>query len=91
MKKILPKKRMRTAPKLKKQRPPFQKRVSFAKSSPDTKKAQRAEEFVKTGIVGFDALLDQGIPKSTSVLVAVGTGTGKTIFCLQTLCNAAKK
>src|SRR3989344_3033240 len=78
------------SPKLKKQRPPFQKRVSFAKFSKDTKKAQRAEEFVKTGIAGFDALLDQGIPKGTSVLVAGGTGTGKTIFCLQTLFNAAK-
>ena len=79
------------SPKQKKQRPPFQKRVSFAKSSKDTKKAQKAEEFVKTGIVGFDALLDQGIPLGTSVLVAGGTGTGKTIFCLQTLFNAAKK
>ena len=78
------------SPKQKKQRPPFQKRVSFAKSSKDTKKAQKAEEFVKTGIVGFDALLDQGIPLGTSVLVAGGTGTGKTIFCLQTLFNAAK-
>jgi len=91
MKKILPKKRMRTAPKLKKQRPPFQKRVSFARFSKDTKKAQRAEEFVKTGIAGVDMLLDKGIPKGTSVLVAGGTGTGKTIFCLQTLFNAAKK
>ena len=48
-------------------------------------------EYIDTGIPGFDALLDQGIPQGTSVLVAGGTGTGKTIFCLQTLCNAAKK
>ena len=39
--------------KLKKQRQSFQKIVSFAKFSKDTKKAQRAEEFVKTVIVGF--------------------------------------
>lgn len=55
------------------------------------KKAPSSDEYILTGIPGFDALLDQGIPKGTSVLVAGGTGTGKTIFCLQTLFNAAKK
>ncbi len=105
MKKILLKKRIRATMKAaqrqklstiktkisrkpKKQRQPLQKRVSKDK---DTKKALQAEEFVKTGIAGFDALLDQGIPKGVSVLVAGGTGTGKTIFCLQTLFNAAKR
>ena len=86
MKKILSKKRMGTTLKA----APRQKRLAIkTKIFPKLKK-QRAEEFVKTGIVGFDALLDQGIPQGTSVLVAGGTGTGKTIFCLQTLFNAAK-
>ena len=69
----------------KKQKKPFQKGASK-----DATTVLRTKEFVKTGISGFDALLDQGIPKGTSVLVAGGTGTGKTIFCLQTLFNAAK-
>lgn len=79
---------------IKQQRKPFHKIVSKStKLSKDSKTvliAARSQEFVKTGILGFDALLDQGIPKGTSVLIAGGTGTGKTIFCLQTLFNAAK-
>lgn len=82
---------------IQKQRKPFHRIVSKlqivatdTKASQNTKTVPRAEEFVKTGILGFDALLDQGIPKGTSVLIAGGTGTGKTIFCLQTLFNAAK-
>jgi circadian clock protein KaiC len=43
------------------------------------------EEWVKTGIPGFDDLFEKGIPKGTSTLVAGGPGSGKTIFCLQTL------
>lgn len=77
---------------LKQQRKPFHKIVSKLKiAAKDTKAVPTKKEFVKTGILGFDTLLDQGIPKGTSVLVAGGTGTGKTIFCLQTLFNAAKK
>ena len=48
------------------------------------------ENFIRTGISGFDKLLEKGIPKSTSILVFGGAGSGKTIFCLQTLFNAAK-
>lgn len=71
-----------------KQREPIQKAISLAK---DKKKPVLKEEYIFTGISGFDALLEKGIPKNTSVLIAGGTGTGKTIFCLQTLFNAAKK
>ena len=46
-------------------------------------------KWVKTGVKGFDGLLDKGIPKGTSVLVAGGAGSGKTIFCLDILNNAA--
>ena len=82
---------------LNQQRKPFHKitakqkiAAQDIKTSKDTKTIPRAKEFVKTGIPGFDALLDQGIPQGTSVLIAGGTGTGKTIFCLQTLFNLAK-
>ncbi len=48
------------------------------------------EEWIKTGIEGMDNLLIKGIPKGTSILVAGGAGSGKTILCLQIVSNAAK-
>jgi circadian clock protein KaiC len=48
------------------------------------------KEFIKTGLEGFDRLLEKGIPKGSSILVAGGAGSGKTIFCLQILTNAAR-
>lgn len=48
------------------------------------------KDFVMTGIPGFDELLEEGIPKRSSLLVAGGPGTGKTIFCLQLMANACK-
>lgn len=48
------------------------------------------KEVVKTGIPGFDDLfINGGLIKGSSVLVSGGPGTCKTIFCLQTLYNAA--
>ncbi|MFQ5816203.1 MAG: RAD55 family ATPase [Candidatus Hydrothermarchaeaceae archaeon] len=47
------------------------------------------EEWIKTGIPGFDDLLEKGIPKGISILIAGGPGSGKTIFGLQTLNHAA--
>lgn len=49
------------------------------------------KERVKTGVPGFDALFSKGIPQGCSVLVAGGAGSGKTIFCLQTLINKARE
>ncbi|MBT4539155.1 helix-turn-helix domain-containing protein [Candidatus Woesearchaeota archaeon] len=51
------------------------------------KKLKKGEEqeYIYTGIEGFDALLDKGLPKGAAVLVAGGAGSGKTIFALQTL------
>jgi circadian clock protein KaiC len=46
--------------------------------------------FVKTGVEGLDALFRDGIPKCSSVLVAGGAGSGKTLLTLQILYNAAK-
>ncbi|HEV8289588.1 MAG TPA: ATPase domain-containing protein [Candidatus Norongarragalinales archaeon] len=45
---------------------------------------------VKTGIPGFDELVEGGFPESSSVLVAGGPGCGKSIFCLEYLYNGAK-
>jgi circadian clock protein KaiC len=46
-------------------------------------------EWINIGIPGFDEMIEEGIPKDTNILIAGGPGTGKTIFCLQTLYNAA--
>jgi len=47
-------------------------------------------DWVKTNIPGLDELFEKGIPKGKNILVAGGPGTGKTIFCLQALYNAAR-
>ncbi|MBI4016215.1 MAG: AAA family ATPase [Candidatus Aenigmarchaeota archaeon] len=57
----------------------------------DAKKTDNSGEWVRTGIEGVDELLEKGIPKGASILVCGGPGSGKTIFCLQTLAYAASK
>jgi circadian clock protein KaiC len=47
------------------------------------------KEYIKTGIPGFDKLFKHGIPKGSPVILAGGTGSGKTIFCLQLLAHQA--
>lgn len=47
--------------------------------------------YIKTGVPGFDDLFEHGIPQGNTVLVAGGAGSGKTIFCLQTLAYHAAK
>jgi KaiC/GvpD/RAD55 family RecA-like ATPase len=46
-------------------------------------------ERVPVKIPGFDELVEGGIPQGSSILIAGGPGTGKTIFCLQALYGAA--
>lgn len=58
---------------------------------PENKKSPPAQGSILTGIPGFDDLFSKGIPKGTNILIAGGPGTGKTIFCLQALYNAAKE
>jgi len=60
------------------------KKISFAKKSQD--------EIVriKTGVEGFDDLIEGGIPKSAFVLLSGGTGTGKSIFGMNFLAHGAK-
>jgi len=57
-------------------------------ASKDKKKLSRIK-WMFTGISGFDNLLVKGIPKGSNIIVAGGPGSGKTIFCLQTLYNKA--
>jgi len=46
------------------------------------------EKILKSNIQGFDELFAEGgIPKGNSVLVAGGTGTGKSTFCRQVCYN----
>jgi KaiC/GvpD/RAD55 family RecA-like ATPase len=44
---------------------------------------------IKTGIKGFDELIEGGLPEGRSFLISGGTGTGKTIFATQFLVNGA--
>jgi circadian clock protein KaiC len=43
-----------------------------------------------TGICGYDELSGGGLPQNRTSLVIGGPGTGKTIFALQTIVNAAR-
>ncbi len=45
---------------------------------------KKDEKILKTDIQGFDGLFAEGgVPKGNSILVAGGTGTGKSTFCRQ--------
>lgn len=48
-------------------------------------------KYVTTGVPGFDDLFKHGIPRSSLVIVAGGTGSGKTNFCLQILAHHASQ
>ena len=43
-----------------------------------------------TGVLGFDEISRGGLPRSRTSLVMGGPGTGKTVFALQALVNAAR-
>ncbi|MBU4351954.1 MAG: AAA family ATPase [Nanoarchaeota archaeon] len=47
--------------------------------------------YMRTGVPGFDYLFEKGIPVGSSILVAGGAGSGKTIMCLQIFNNACKQ
>ncbi len=55
---------------------------------------KKNERYLKTYVPGLDALLGDGIPKGSAVLVEGGPGNGKTILCLnmiRTLCERGQK
>lgn len=43
-----------------------------------------------TGITGFDEMTAGGLPEGSASLIEGGPGSGKTVFALQTLVNAAR-
>lgn len=47
--------------------------------------------YISTGIEGFDELFKRGIPKGANVIISGSAGSGKTIFCLQTLMHHARQ
>jgi circadian clock protein KaiC len=55
------------------------------------KSADDGVERVPSGIKGLDQMIDGGFPKNSSIMVRGGTGTGKTILCLQYLFNGAQE
>jgi len=57
----------------------------------EEKKLKQVDRYVKTGIPGFNELITKGIPKGSAVLIAGGTGSGKTIICLQMLVHHASQ
>lgn len=57
--------------------------AAHAIASVPAKGGHAAKSYVKTGVPGFDALFEKGIPKGSTILMAGGAGSGKTIFCLQ--------
>ncbi|MFH0861021.1 MAG: ATPase domain-containing protein [Candidatus Altiarchaeota archaeon] len=48
-------------------------------------------ERVPTGIKGFDKLVEGGLPRGRTILVAGETGTGKTLFGVEFLCRGASE
>src|SRR5438270_12784773 len=46
---------------------------------------------IATGIGGFDELSRGGLPRHQTTLVKGGAGSGKTVFALQCLVNAARQ
>ncbi len=52
---------------------------------------ENIERYDLTGIPGLDKLFEHGIPKGSIVVVAGGTGSGKTNMCLQILNHHALK
>ncbi|MFH1544897.1 MAG: ATPase domain-containing protein [archaeon] len=46
---------------------------------------------IPTGIEGLDQLIQGGLPRGSSILIAGGTGTGKTILATQFLYQGATK
>ncbi|HLC66991.1 MAG TPA: ATPase domain-containing protein [Candidatus Nanoarchaeia archaeon] len=68
------------------QRAPVTQTVQRAQERPKPK----ANNYIWTKIPGFDALMENGIPEGNAIIIAGGAGSGKTIFCLQALYEAAK-
>lgn len=75
---------------LKTQREPIKQGVGGTETKKKIVK-KPGKEYVVTGIAGLDELLEEGIPKGATVLIAGGAGSGKTIFGLQTFAHHCAK
>ena len=51
-----------------------------AKSMNDSTVVSGGVEKIPTGILGFDSILEGGVPKGRTLLITGSTGTGKTVF-----------
>lgn len=79
-----------------KNKPAFKKAIILNKKKLKIKHYKKKplgkiKEFMKTGIEGLDTLLEKGVPKGASVLLAGGAGSGKTIMGLQVINNLCKQ
>ncbi len=54
------------------------------------KSGQVSAQRCPTGIPGVDDILEGGLPRGRPILIAGSPGSGKTVFCLQTLVNGAR-
>lgn len=52
---------------------------------------QAPERKAPTGIIGFDEISHGGLPRGRTTLISGGSGTGKTLFALQTLVEGARR
>jgi circadian clock protein KaiC len=66
----------------------FTPRITIRRSAA-ADRAQREVARLPTGITGLDALLGEGIPHGSSVLISGGPGTGKTVMLLEFLYRGA--
>lgn len=60
-------------------------------TKPAVKRKKLQGKFLVTGIPGLDELFYDGIPEKSSMLIAGGVGSGKTIMCLQILAYHASR
>jgi len=51
---------------------------------------KKSDNFIKTGIPGFESYLSNGLKKNSSIVISGSPGTGKTTFGLQFLYSGAK-
>lgn len=66
------------------------KRVPASASTVRDAAADMAIVKLPTGIQGFDEISGGGLRRGRATVVSGAAGTGKTIFAVQTLCNAAR-
>ncbi len=55
------------------------------------KRKKNRRKRIKSYIEGLDDLFQEGIPKGSSILIEGGPGSGKTLMCLQTAYEHAKR